>query len=353
MFIMGLRQLQDPYYQGFAAQISFYLLMSIVPIFLLIIQLLGLFDISTQTALSMIEEYTGRRVSGMVNSLLSFNSIGYGNIVFILIAFWAGSRASFSIARITNYIYSEGDNTGRNYFLERARAILTMFLTLISLVIAIIILCYGKIILIGILGILNIDANAYIDSVWMLLRWPLGFILYFMVIGINYYILPTYKRSWRRVIPGTAFAAFGMVIVSWAYSFYASTLVHYDIMYGALSSVIAIMIWFLLLSWVLILGVLCNKLFEDTSVPFSKRTPAEYPIGGMWRPSRFDIDPNHVHVETIVNVITGKDDVGRTNAPDVHEEQKGEEQAGDAAPQDGETDKQDSETNGQNEETNE
>ena len=113
------------------------------------------------------------------------------------------------------------------------------------------------------------------------------------------------------------------------------------------------MIWFLLLSWVLILGVLCNKLFEDTSVPFSKRTPAEYPIGGMWRPSRFDIDPNHVHVETIVNVITGKDDVGRTNAPDVHEEQKGDEQTGDAPPQDGETDKEDSETNGQNEETNE
>ena len=41
MFILGFKQLQDPYYQGFAAQIAFYLLLSMVPIVLLITQILG------------------------------------------------------------------------------------------------------------------------------------------------------------------------------------------------------------------------------------------------------------------------------------------------------------------------
>ncbi len=337
MFIMGLRQLQDPYYQGFAAQISFYLLMSIVPIFILIIQLLGFFGISIETALGLIQEYTGRRISDMVVSLLSFNSIGFVNIVFLVIAVWAGSRASFSIARITNYIYSEGDNTGKNYFLERARAMLTMFLTLITLVVAIIILCYGKVILIVIMSILNIDSAEYVDNVWMLLRWPLGFVLYFMVLGFNYYILPTYKKSFKRVFPGTIFASFGMVIVSWAYSFYTSSLVHYDLMYGALSSVIAIMIWFLLLSWVIILGVLCNKLFEDTSVPFSKRRLAEYPLG-KYRQSKFDIDPDHVSVGTIVNVITGKDDAGEPAAQETEIKDSKTSDGGDNAAQSEEAD---------------
>lgn len=303
MFIMGLRQLQDPYYQGFAAQISFYMLMSVVPIFLLIIQFLGLFGISVQTAMNLISDYTGDRVSNLVSTLFEFNYIGYGNIVFVIIALWAGSRASFAITRIANYTFTEGDNTGRNYFLERARAILTMILTLITLVIAIIILCYGKVILIGILNLLNLEAANYVDNIWLWMRWPLGFVLYCLIIGFNYYIIPTKKESIKRVLPGTIFAAFGMVIVSWFYSFYTSSLVHYDLMYGALSSVVAIMIWFLLLSWVIILGVLCNKLFEDTSVPFSKRTPVEYP-GGR-RCSKFDMDPDEVDMGAIMGVFMG------------------------------------------------
>ena len=62
MFIVGFRQIQDPYYHGFAAQISFYLMLSVVPIFLLLVQILGLFDISTETALGIIEQYTGNRM---------------------------------------------------------------------------------------------------------------------------------------------------------------------------------------------------------------------------------------------------------------------------------------------------
>ena len=316
---MGLRQLQDPYYHGFAAQISFYLLLSVVPIFLLMVQALGFFDISTQTALGMIEEYTGKQVSGLMSTLFQFNSLGYGNIIFIIIAFWAGSRASFAISRIANYTFSEGDNTGKNYFWERARAILTMVLTMVALVLAIIILCYGKIILIAILNLLHLEAANYVDNIWMYLRWPLGFILYFLVIGFNYYILPTKRKSLKRVLPGTLFAAFGMVIVSWAYSFYASTLVRYDIIYGALSSVVAIMIWFLLLSWVIILGVLCNKLVEDTSIPFSKRRPADL-TRGEWRQSKFDMDPQDISMGSIVGVIMGNDPDDKGDEAEVTEE---------------------------------
>ena len=69
MLILGFKQMQDPYYQGFAAQISFYLILSIVPIFLLITQLLGFFGISVETALSLIEEYTGKKMSSMLEEL--------------------------------------------------------------------------------------------------------------------------------------------------------------------------------------------------------------------------------------------------------------------------------------------
>jgi len=327
MFIVGFQQIQDPYYHGFAAQISFYMMLSVVPILILIIQLLGLIGISMETALNVVEQYTGNSISNVLSIIFEFSSIGFGNIIFLVIALWAGSRASFAISRIANYTMTEGQNTGKNYFIERARAILTMLLTMISLVVAIVILCYGKIILIGALTALRIDDTSFVDSFWLWLRWPLAFVLYFFIIGYNFYILPTVRKPFRTVIPGALFASIGMLIVSWAYTFYTSSLVNYDIMYGALSSVVALMIWFLLLSWVLILGLMCNKVVEDTSHPYSKREVPEELEEIRWfkqrdygHVSKFDMAPEDVNISTIKDILKGGREAVEQNTSENTEE---------------------------------
>lgn len=264
MFILGFKQLQDPYYQGFAAQIAFYLLLSIVPIILLITQILGVFDISIASALSLFEDYTGRKIPGMLENLFKFSCVGYGNIVFLVIALWAGSRASFAIMRITNYTMTGGRSTGRNYFVERIRSIRTMIVTIVTVVFSIVILIYGELILEMILGLLKVDAARYEGSIWMWLRWVIGFALYFLMISYNYYILPTERVKFRQIIPGSVFASAGILVVTAFYAKYATSLADYDLLYGALSSVVAILIWFFLLAWVLLLGVLCNKVWADT-----------------------------------------------------------------------------------------
>ncbi len=320
MFIMGFRQILDPHYHGFAAQISFYLMLSVVPLLLLIIQLLGIFDINMETALSAIEQYTGRRMSALTNMLFRFNSLGFGNVIFLIITLWAGSRASFVISRIANYIMTEGDNTGKNYFIERGRAVFTMLVTTMSFVGALVILCYGKILLVAVLTIFRVEDMSIVDSMWLWLRWPLGFVLYFFIIGSNYYILPTVKRPFKTVFPGSAFASLGIMIVSWLYSFYTESLVNYDLLYGALSSVIAIMIWFLLLSWVIILGIMCNKVFYDTSRPFSKKDPPEHL--NTYRQSRYDMDPKDVRMKMIKDMIIKGDNAATCGLSEENAEDK-------------------------------
>lgn len=341
MFIMGFRQLQDPYYQGFAAQISFYLMLSIVPIFILISQILGFFNISTETAVEVFREYTGKQVQGLMNNLFRFSSLGFGNIVYLIIALWAGSRASFALTRIANYTLTEGDSTGRNYFIERFRAIKTLFITIVTVVFSIIILCYGKLILIGIVSLFSLDAEKYVDSAWLWFRWPLGFFLFFIMISYNLYILPTERRPFRTVIPGALFAAFGMLVVTLIYSFYTSSLANYDIVYGALSSVVALLIWFLLLSWVLILGVFFNKVWADTSEPFTKRKPPEHLTKAkdgtaniddeleaaeeeiaeeiVAEASKFDIDPEEFGLGVIKDILMGEPDENSSETESVAE----------------------------------
>ncbi len=265
MIILGYKEMTDPYYQGFAAQVAFYLLLSITPIMIIVTQVLGLFNISLDTAINLLQQYTGKKMSSMVSSLFAFSSVGLGNFIFAAIALWAGSRASFAIMRITNYTMSDGTSTGRNYFVERIRAIKTMFMTIIAIVFAIIILVYGQLILDAVLAIFKINGSIIYDNVWLSLRWLLGGLLYFMMVSYNYWIMPTKKVKFRSIIPGSIFASVGMLVVTMFYSNYANTLANYDLLYGALSSVIAILIWFFLMAWVLFLGVLCNKVWYDTS----------------------------------------------------------------------------------------
>ena len=155
-----------------------------------------------------------------------------------------------------------GKSTGRNYFIERFRAIKTIVITIFTISFSLIILAYGKLILEAILSVLRLDSQVYADNIWMWLRWILGFLLYFLMVSYNYYLLPTEKIPFRKMLPGSLFASVGMLLVTVGYSKYASSLAEYDLLYGALSSVVGIMFWFYLLAWVLCLGVLCIKVWD-------------------------------------------------------------------------------------------
>lgn len=275
MIFLGIKQFRDPYYQGFAAQISFYLLLSITPIFLLLTQILGYFNLSVGDAIQWISLYTGREVSGMLRSLTEFSSVGAGNIVFVAVALWAASRAQFAIMRITNYTFTEGKNTGKGYWRERFRAVRTMIITIFTIAFALVILAYGEFLLESIVTILNLDTNKYVDNIWMHLRWILGLALYFLMISYNYYILPSERVPFRKILPGSIFASGGMMIVTFIYAKYTATIANYDIIYGALSSIVAILFWFYFLAWVMCLGILVNKVWDDTS-SFSKRKPVNH-----------------------------------------------------------------------------
>ncbi len=273
MIFLGIRQFRDPYYQGFAAQISFYLMLSIVPVFVLLTQILGYFDLSVEDMVNWISSYTGKEVSGMLQSVTAFSSAGAGNIVFLVVALWAASRAQFAIMRITNYTLSDGKSTGKGYVRERLRAMRTMIVTLFTIAFALVILGYGDLLLRTIVGLLHLDVDKYINSIWMYLRWFLGLALYFLMVSYNYYILPTNRVPFRKILPGSIFASSGMMLTTFLYARYTTYVANYDIIYGALSSIVALLVWFYFLAWVLCLGVLVNKVWEDTE-SFSKRTPA-------------------------------------------------------------------------------
>lgn len=263
MILLGIKQFRDPYYQGFAAQMSFYIMLSLVPTLIVLTQILGLLEISMDIMVEWIELYVAPKMADTLLSVIASRPSGAttSNIIMILMALWASSRAQFSLMRIANYTYSSGQTTG-GFFRERFRSIKTMALTLFTIAFVVIILVYGKVILMLIMGPLVEDS--IVNTLWTWMRWPLAGLLYFLLISYVYYVLPYEKLGYKEILPGSCFGAVGMLVVTICYSAYANYVVNYDIIYGSLASIVALMFWFFFLSWALGLGIVFNKVWRDT-----------------------------------------------------------------------------------------
>ena len=263
--LMGIKQFGDPYYQGFAAQIAFYIMLSVVPTIVVMTQLLGMLNIRTMDFVNdWINQYITPEMARIIKGLLrNSSSPGNNNITLILLAVWAASRAQFSLMRIANYTYSNSRSTG-NFLKERLRSLKTMVMTILTIAFVLVVLIYGKKILYAFVG--GMVEEYTITLVWTYFRWPLATILYFLVVLYNYFVMPAYKLNVRTLIPGAVFGAAGLVVVTFFYSVYTEHMVKYNIIYGSLSSIVALLFWFYFLAWVLVLGIIINQAFRDTRV---------------------------------------------------------------------------------------
>ena len=115
MLLMLLDQFADPFYQGVAAQIAFSLFLSIVPIFILLSQLLGLFSLPMDEVRQWISDNVTMEGADALLSMLEYSPSGANNIFLAVIALWSSSRAQFAIMRVTNYTLTDGKVLGKGY----------------------------------------------------------------------------------------------------------------------------------------------------------------------------------------------------------------------------------------------
>lgn len=264
-------RMQKPYYQGVAAELAFFFLMSMVPLFILLGEFLGVFSISIDLVDDLLSDYLAIEVIEGISEFLSHTPSGTINLAFIAFALWSASKAQFSMIRIANYTYT-GVHFGNGFFRERLRAMGSLVLTLLVIAFSLVILVYGEP-LIRVIGfyvetILGFPFN--FNQIWYALRWPLGIAVYFFAIGFLYYILPTDKLPIKQLIPGSLLASTGMLLVSWVYSMYTSRFTNYDVLYGSLGTVVGLLMWFYVLGYVIVIGIVLNAAILEVKTPHTR-----------------------------------------------------------------------------------
>ena len=277
MVMLGLQQFNDPYYQGVAAQLAFFLFLSILPAFILLSQLMGLFSLSAD----QLQQWANISITGegmeALSEMLSYRPSGANSIFLALIALWAASRAQFALIRIANYTHTDGESTGEGYVKDRIRSIKTIIVTLFTIVFSLVVLVYGPIILNIVFG--PVVGSELTKAAWVTLRWPLAAGLYFFMISYNYYVLPSQKVPFRDIIPGSVFASLGFMAVTYVYNLYTTLSSNYNILYGSFSNIVVLLFWFWFMSWVMCLGLMFNRVWWATRKEDQKpiwREPGTY-----------------------------------------------------------------------------
>jgi membrane protein len=79
-----------------------------------------------------------------------------------------------------------------------------------------------------------------------LLRWPAVFLVLVVSVAILYRLAPNVRAPWRWNIAGAALFAVGWLAATWAFAWYIGSMGGYGATYGALGSVIVLMLWFYL-----------------------------------------------------------------------------------------------------------
>ena len=261
------RQFDDQYYAGFAAQIAYFFFMSSVPMLIVLTQVLGIFDVSMDFIKEWLETHLSTEMGGVLLRLFSASSTALTNVVMIVLALWASSSLAFSLSRLTTYTISYG-RYRFNFFIERVKAIPIAMGSILVVAATLVIYVYGELIARRVLQ------NTHMGNLINNLRTPVLGILFFVVILANYYLLPRIRVPLRAVLPGAVVATIGIMIVTWFYSLYISRATNYNLLYGAFSNIVAMMLWFYLISWVLCIGMMFNKSW-DIHMRRGRLTPAK------------------------------------------------------------------------------
>lgn len=255
---------------GLAAQLAYYFFLALFPALLFLLALASFFSIERFT--EMLPEALGRFAAPEMVALLKeqiqqISSSRNGGILSIglLGALWSSSAALVSIASALNRAYDIEES--RPWWKVRLVAV-ALTVTLAAFVLAAFTLVLAGPSLADAAARLLGMGDAFRWS-WMILQWPVAFVLICVAVGIVYYFAPDAEQEWVWVTPGAILATALWLLASVLFRVYAVSFGDYQATYGALGGVMVLMLWMYMTGLAIVIGAEVNAEIEHAS-PWGK-----------------------------------------------------------------------------------
>ena len=247
----------DPTVRILPGQIAFFLILSIFPLLMLIGYIGTFFDVSLTTVIDFLNSTLPEEIAETLVNFISGKSFDSSIGISMITGFILASNGSHAIILASNTLYGFPSDD----FVKRRIKSMILIILLVSLfVFTAVVLAYGNIILKSAIDFFNLTGVAKtIYKVFSIAKWPVAFFVMLFVIKLIYVIAPDWKILSKNTTRGALFTALGWTIATGVFSYYVSHFANYDIFYGSLSSIVMLMIWVYVLSYILVIGIASNK----------------------------------------------------------------------------------------------
>lgn len=252
-----------------AAALAYYLLFMLFPLMIFLSSLLGLLELDISNITRSLDALLPTGVVDVVESYLTYvgetssrTMLWFGLVFTIYFPMRAADCLMIAVRRAYHL------PRPKNQIFYMAKVLLYTVFLLVSIALALGLATVGRAAL-EFAGRFVVVPEAFIE-LWTNLRFLILGGVMFGAVGLLYAAAQDGRQPARNVVPGAVFALVGWMVVSAAFSFYVENFVNYTLIYGALGTVIVLMMWLNLTAVVLIMGAEINGALASIR---GRRTP--------------------------------------------------------------------------------
>ena len=271
------KETSDDNGMGLAAQLAYYFFLALFPALLFLIALTSFFaneelinqvvaslsGVAPAAVIDIIREQLTALANNESGGLLTFGAAA---------ALWSSSAAMVGLIYALNRAYDVEDT--RPWWKQRLIAILLTIGVAIFMLVSITLVVSGPELARYVTEQVGLgDAFTW---AWMVLQWPIVFILITTAVGLIYYFAPNVDQDFLWLTPGSVLATALWLIGSLGFRFYVVNFGSYNATYGAIGGVMVLMLWLYITGLVIIVGAEMNAEIEHAS-PHGKEAGERMP----------------------------------------------------------------------------
>lgn len=242
--------------------LAFYFMMMLIPLLTLLGSILTNFELVSTSISQVIYGHLPSSIADIVISVSRQDVSSLSLWIILIPTLILASNGTYSMIITSNSVYKvrPKGNVILAYIKDRTKAFIMLVVLIFIFLFLILVPTLGNVIF-KIIGNIVTNENVVNNTYYILfkiLKYPVTFLFVFLSIKVLYVMAPDTKIKMKDTNIGAFFTSFTWVVVTLGYSYYIQYFSSYETFYGGLSSLLFLMLWIYLLSYMFVLGIALN-----------------------------------------------------------------------------------------------